>query len=152
MNTTFKDKISHRRLHTGEKIFECDICKKKCTLKSDLVKHKRIHTGEKPYKCNICEKTFTHSSTLANHKSVHTGDKLYSCDVCQKSYSQSSGLSAHNKTVAHIERMKSKNKNNLLIPSSFVDCGESIKEKDIKEEIKDDESVDDPLSYYSSAD
>ena len=42
--------------------------------------------------------------------------------------------------------MKSKNKNNLLIPSSLFDCGESIKVEDIKEEIKEEESVDDPLS------
>ena len=30
--------------------------------------------------------------------------------------------------------------------SSFVDCGEFIKEEDIKEEIKEEESVDDPLT------
>ena len=79
---------------------------------------------------------------------MHTGDKLYSCDVCQKLYSKRTGLYYHNKTVAHIERMKNKNKNHLLIPSSFVDCGESIKVEDIKEEINEEESVYDPLSIH----
>jgi uncharacterized Zn-finger protein len=77
---------------------------------------------------------------------VHTGVKPFSCDVCQKSYAKSSDLSRHNKTAAHIERMKSKNINIPPRQSSFVGCGESIKEEDIKEEIKEEESVDDPLS------
>ena len=79
---------------------------------------------------------------------MHTVEKPYSCDVCQKSYSQSSGLSHHNKTAAHIERMKSKNRNIPLTQSSFVDCGESIKTKDIKKEINEEEGVDDPLIIH----
>jgi hypothetical protein len=42
--------------------------------------------------------------------------------------------------------MKSRNTNISLTHSSFVDCGESIKEEDIKEEIKEEESDDDPSS------
>ena len=56
-------------------------------------------------------------------------------------------LLQHNKRAAHTERMKSKNTNlSLLTQSSFVDCGESIKEEDIKEDINEEESVDDPLT------
>ena len=68
--------------------------------------------------------------------------------VCQKSYTLSSSLSKHNKTAGHIERMKSKNKDFPLTQSSFVDCGETIKEEDIKEEIKEEESVEDPLTIH----
>ena len=69
-------------------------------------------------------------------------------DVCQKSYAQSSTLYTHNKTAAHIERMKSKNTNVSLTQSNFVDCSESIKEEDIKDEIKNEENVEDPLTIH----
>jgi hypothetical protein len=79
---------------------------------------------------------------------VHTGEQPYSCDVCQKSYGHFSALSSHNKTAAHIQRMKSRKTNLPLNQPSFVDCGEPIKEEDIKEEIKKEESVDDPLTIH----
>ena len=45
-----------------------------------------------------------------------------------------------------------KNKTNNLEPSSnkssFVDCGETMKIEDIKEEINEEESVEDPLSIH----
>ena len=80
------------------------------------------------------------------HTRLHAGEKPFSCDVCQKSYYKSSVLSYHNNTAAHIERMKCKNTNIPLNQSSFVDCGESIKIEDIKEERNEEESVEDPLS------
>ena len=107
-----------------------------------------MHTGEKPYECVICKKKFSSSCGLAIHTRVHTGEKPFSCDLCQKSYAESSKLSRHNRTANHIEMIKSKNTNILITQSSFVDCGESIKEEDIKEEINEEESVDDPLIIH----
>ena len=132
--------------HTGEKPYECKICERAFSRRDSLADDKRVHTGEKPYECTVCKKAFSTNSYLTVHKIEHTGEKPYSCDVCQKSYAKNSSLYRHNKTAAHIERMKSKNINISPTKSNFIDCGESIKEEDIKEEMNEEESVDDPFS------
>jgi uncharacterized Zn-finger protein len=136
----------HKKTHT--KIYKCEICKKAYSHNSNLAIHKRVHTGEKPYKCGICKKAFISSGALSDHKRVQTGEKPYSCDVCQKFYAYNTQLSRHNKSTTHIQRIKSINTNIPPSQTSFVDCGEYIKEEDIKEEINEEESVDDPLTIH----
>ena len=50
---TSKGDSVKRGTHTGHKVHECDVCKKRFTQASNLVTHKRRHTGEKPYQCDV---------------------------------------------------------------------------------------------------
>ena len=36
--------------------------------------HKRIHIGEKPYECTECGKTFARNNSLTMAKCIHTGE------------------------------------------------------------------------------
>jgi KRAB domain-containing zinc finger protein len=66
-------------------------CEKKFTRSAGVTNHKRTHTGEMPYKCDVCEKKFTRSAGLTNHKRTHTGEMPYECTFCKKTFSRSQG-------------------------------------------------------------
>ncbi len=78
-----------------KKPYECQVCQKRFAYSNDFKVHMRIHSGEKPYECQICNKKFSRSSRLKLHNRIHTGEKPYECRVCQKRFTRSNNLNSH---------------------------------------------------------
>ena len=61
----------------------CTICDKGFTS-SHLKGRIHIHTGDKPYNCEVCKEQFSSSSCLKRHILKHNGNTPYTCQVYEK--------------------------------------------------------------------
>jgi KRAB domain-containing zinc finger protein len=66
----------HQHIHSGEKPFCRDVCKKSFHRQSDLKTHQRIHSGEQPFCCDMCNKSFSQQSSLKTQR-MHGGVKPF---------------------------------------------------------------------------
>ena len=83
----------------NKRLYICkyDNCNKVFTKTWNLVSHFRIHTNEKPYQCSKCLKLFTQRSNLSRHMSIHCKSKsidrkIYGCTECSRKYSSKYNL------------------------------------------------------------
>ncbi|XP_031639178.1 zinc finger protein 37A-like [Contarinia nasturtii] len=76
------DLIKHRRIHTGKKPFECNICTRRLTTKINLNQHMKTHAKQFPFHCSICRQGFTVQLTKIAHEK-NCSPHLFECYLCK---------------------------------------------------------------------
>lgn len=87
----------HFGIHHTENYLEC-FCGLKYISQSKFDRHMTIHTGEKLFVCDVCDLSYNRKSNLTQHMWVHSKIKRFTCFVCDKPFNQKSCLKTHMKS------------------------------------------------------
>lgn len=69
---------------TGSTQVICDVCGQRFTTSSHLTLHKRVHSGERPYECQVCQRTYKCLKSFNKHLKVeHLQEAMMTCIKCR---------------------------------------------------------------------
>ncbi|XP_043202791.1 zinc finger protein 236-like [Amphibalanus amphitrite] len=80
---------------TGRSAHICPDCLASFPTASQLTRHRRTHTGEKPYKCELCERAFSQKNALQVHAMTHVGERPHTCPFCGHGFAQKGNMRTH---------------------------------------------------------
>lgn len=91
------DPLARKEITGRSRNDTCEYCGKVFKNCSNLTVHRRSHTGEKPYKCELCSYACAQSSKLTRHMKTHgrLGKDIYKCRFCNMPFSVPSTLEKH---------------------------------------------------------
>ncbi|KAL7737664.1 hypothetical protein ACLKA6_006068 [Drosophila palustris] len=94
-NASYKDDKALKKHHAyWHEPMECALCLKVVKNRRNYDTHMNVvHSNNKRYGCNICKKGFYHRSEMEAHKRLHS--QLYSCGQCSFTTRNKQSLSVH---------------------------------------------------------
>ncbi|XP_069461887.1 zinc finger protein 721-like [Ambystoma mexicanum] len=95
---------NHRAL--SRKLHKCQQCEYGSSNTSNFKQHVRIHTGEKPFKCNFCKKVFRVASHLNRHMAVHWQQEFCFSENCSCSGESMQAVVGHRRNFQNVSSGK----------------------------------------------